>query len=332
MNALPDNDIQAVTAIREKLIGAIMFQAPSGAGKTTSALILAYGMMKAKYPDLDDADIWQKIGVIDTEHKRSLVNVGMLKGEVVIGKFLFVEFNKPYSVQRSFACFNVLKAKGAEVIIFDSTSHVWEGTGGIQDYQQKLGGQFQHWRKTNTDVYEPFIDLVTGVAHETTVINTSRTKQEHAMVQNELGRTEVKKLGMKPIQRDSLEYEFQIVFNIDMDNKAQVSKDNSGLFLGMNETITPAHGKLIYEWLDEGKDILAEKRKIAEAYKQQCLGLASDIATQAKEFGLVEWLNQLLGHAYYQGKKLHDLELEDLNGIRQHMQPLMEQKEAQGNA
>jgi len=325
------NDIQVVKAVREKLIGAIMLQAPSGAGKTTSALLLAYGMMKAKYPELKDEEIWIKIGVVDTEHKRSLVNVGMQKGNVTIGHYKFVEFNKPYSIERAFACFTVLKQQGVEVIIFDSTSHVWEGTGGIQDYQQALGGRFQDWRTANKDAYEPFVDLVTGVVHEITIINTARTKQEHAMVTNELGKTEVQKLGMKPIQRDSLEYEFQIVFNIDMDHKARVSKDNSGLFESMSEAITPEHGKLIYEWLDEGKDILAEKKEKERIENEKRLGLAADIHKQATDFNLLSWLGQTLAHPYFNVSRLEDLDMQKLEEIRKAMQPVMEQQEANGN-
>lgn len=325
------SDLMVTDAVREKLIGAIMLQAPSGAGKTVGALILAYGMMKAKYPEATEDEVWAKIGVIDTEHKRSLVNVGMLKGEIVVGRFKFVDFKKPYTIARATACFSLLKQQGVEVIIFDSTSHMWEGEGGILEYQQMLGGRFQDWQTANKDAYAPFIDLVTGVTHEVNVINTARTKQEHAMVVNELGKTEVQKLGMKPIQRDSLEYEFQIVFNVDMQQNARTSKDNSGLFMGQTFTIKPEHGKLIYEWLDEGKDIIAERREQERIMEEQRLGLAADIEKQAVDFNLKPWLNTMLAHPFFNVVNITDLPLDKLERLRVGIQDEMEKQEANGN-
>lgn len=320
------NDIQIGTAEREKLFGAIMFQAPSGGGKTVGALILAYGMMKHKYPELAEADVWKKIGLVDTEHRRALVNVNMMKGETKIGAFLHVPLQAPFSVERITYAVGLVKQAGCEVCILDSTSHIWEGSGGIQDYQQNLGGRFQDWRTANKDVYEPFVQLVTGQLHDMHMICTSRTKQEHAMVVNEMGRTEVKKLGMKPIQRDSLEYEFQIVFNINMEQVASVSKDNSGLFLGMNETITENHGKLIYEWLDEGKDIVAEREAEAARIEEQRMGLVQDIAKQAVDFNLNDWLGGVLAHPFF-NKPLEQLDYEKLVTIRQQLQIKMEEQE-----
>jgi len=65
---------------------------PSGSGKTVSALMLAYGMMKAKYPELSDEEIWPKIGVADTEHERSLLYEGLVFNNVRIGQFTFIHF------------------------------------------------------------------------------------------------------------------------------------------------------------------------------------------------------------------------------------------------
>lgn len=320
------NDIQLNVAEREKLFGAIMLQAPSGAGKTVGALILAFGIVKAKFPDMPEEEVWTKIGVVDTEHRRSLVNVNMLKGDLKIGKFLHVPLSAPYSVERVTYAVGLVKQAGCEVCIIDSTSHIWEGSGGIQDYQQNLGGRFQDWRTANKDAYDPFVKLVTGQLHDMHIINTSRTKQEYAMSQGEDGRMGVQKLGMKPIQRDSLEYEFQIVFNINMDNIASVSKDNSGLFLGQEFKITTEQGRLIYEWLDEGKDIIAEREAEAARLEEQRLGLVTDIETQATNFELQDWLNGVIAHPFF-GKPLANLDYDKLVTIRQQLQIQMEAKE-----
>lgn len=321
------NDIQIGDAVREKLIGAIMLQAPSGAGKTTGALILAFGMMRAKYPDLPENEVWGKIAVIDTEHRRALVNVNMLKGDVKIGVFKHIPLGKPYSVDRLVFALGLAHNQQCEVAIIDSTSHFWEGEGGIMDYQQELGGRFQDWKEANKEMYYPFIDAVTGVTHEMHIINTARTKQEHVMdIDEDTGKRVVKKLGLKPVQRDSLEYEFQVVFNIDMEHKARVSKDNSGLFLGMSKTLTTEHGKLLYQWLDEGKDIIAERQAEAERLEQQRIGLAMDIKAQAESFGLTAWLGQVTAHPYF-GSDVELLPLDKLEEIRVQLQKQMEAME-----
>ena len=52
--------IKARRAKREQLIAAVQVAGPSGAGKTLGALLVAYGMMKEKYPD--DWEVQLKVG------------------------------------------------------------------------------------------------------------------------------------------------------------------------------------------------------------------------------------------------------------------------------
>jgi hypothetical protein len=252
--------IQVRKAKREKLIAAVQLAGPSGAGKTLSALLMAYGMMKEVHPNLSDEELWDKIGLVDTEHERSLVYEGMEKSGVKIGQFLFVPLDKPYTISRYNEAVKAIKNAGAEVVILDSTSHAWEAEGGLLDLQQQKGGNFQAWREINP-VYAQFVDLSIGVTHRIHTISTARSKQEYAMEQSETGKLSVKKLGLKQVQRDSLEYEFQVVFNIDMEHKATVSKDNSGLFEGNNTMITPDHGRKLMQWLDKGIDVKGKEEE-----------------------------------------------------------------------
>jgi hypothetical protein len=250
-------------AKREKLLAAVQLAGPSGAGKTLSGLLIAYGMMKEKYPDLTEEQLWDKIGLVDTEHERSLIYEGKQDEKtygVKIGEFLFVPLEKPYTVNRYNEAVKAIKNAGAEVVIVDSVSHAWEAEGGLLDLQQQKGGNFQAWRDINP-VYGQFVDLATGVTHKIHTICTARSKQEYAMEQSETGKLSVKKLGMKQVQRDSLEYEFQIVFNIDMDHTATTSKDNSGFFEGNPSKITPDHGKKLIQWLDKGIDVKGKEEE-----------------------------------------------------------------------
>lgn len=247
-------------AVREMLIGSIALIGPSGSGKTLSALMIAKGMMDQKYGDtITDAEKWQKIGFIDTEHKRAKIYANTSRFGIEIGSFKHLDFTAPFTVDRLDHAVKILKGQyKVEVIISDSITHFWEGDEGLLDLQQKMGGNFQAWRTVNPH-YNAFVSLATGERHDIDMINCIRAKQEYQVSQNETGKLKVEKLGLKPQQRDSLEYEFQIVFSIDMSHVATTLKDNSGYFETMPQVITPTVGGMIYDWLKSGKDLAAEE-------------------------------------------------------------------------
>ncbi len=55
-----------------------------------------------------------------------------------------------------------------------------------------------------------------------------RTKQDYILNQKN-GKYVPEKEGLKAIQRDGLDYEFTVVFNLDSKNQATCSKDRTGL-------------------------------------------------------------------------------------------------------
>lgn len=275
-------------AVREKLILAIALMGASGAGKTLSALLLAFGFMRAKYPELSDVDIWKKIGVVDTEHNRSKIHVGRTINGVKIGNFIHLDFDGDFTVERYGFAQAALKSKGCEIVIIDSGSHAWEGDGGLLDLQQKKGGNYQSWREVNPH-YKKFIDIVTGVAHNMHTITCLRTKQEYAMTETGTGKLKVEKLGTKPVQRDNLEYEMQIVLHIDMDHRASATKDNSDIFEAPVQ-LSPAHGEKLYEWIEVGVDV----RKQEEEERMKVIEEIAQMVTEYEE--LDERLNEMEQH------------------------------------
>ena len=57
------------------------------------------------------------------------------------------------------------------------------------------------------------------------------------------------KVGLKAVQRDNVDYEFTLVFDLDIKHNAVASKDRTGLFMNRPEfVITPQVGKLIRNW------------------------------------------------------------------------------------
>jgi len=70
------------------------------------------------------------------------------------------------------------------------------------------------------------------------------------------GKYSVEKLGLKGITRDGMDYEFTIVFDLDIKHNASASKDRTGLFMDKPEgIITPEYGKRILQWCEAGTSL-----------------------------------------------------------------------------
>lgn len=218
---------------------------PSGAGKTLSALYLAYGV----------TGDWGKIALIDTEHGRDQFYGN--RSDLEVGEYLYQELVPPFTVERYIAI-----AKEAEqavgpdgVVIIDSFSHAWEGEGGVLDFkelteQQQGKNSFTAWSDAGKKQNTLINTLLSLNAH---VIVTMRTKMAYAMEQNDRGKTVPVKIGLAPVQRENTEYEFDLVFNIARNHNACVSKDTTFLD-NWNGVITPELGTSLKNWLAGGAE------------------------------------------------------------------------------
>jgi AAA domain len=257
-------------ARREKMKAVVGFIGCSGSGKTAGALLTAHGMMKEAYPDLTDEEIWDKIGVIDTEHGRSKLYAGSTFGETTIGQFLHIDFDPPYSTERYNSAVLAMKGAGCEVIIVDSLSHNWQGEGGIvETHGQMSGNSFQNWGKLAPETTQLVKTLTRNDVH---IFATLRTKQEYVVEQNAEGKSVPRKVGTKPVQKDEMEYEFMLNFSIGIDHMAETSKDNTQMFEGKPIKITSEVGRKLYQWLELGIDVKAEEEaqrtKLIDEVKQ----------------------------------------------------------------
>ena len=89
-------------------------QGPSGSGKTYSALLLANGL----------SDDWNKIAVIDTEN-------GSADLYAHLGNYQVLQLTKPFTPERYIEAIETCEKQGMKVVIIDSISTEWEGSGGI---------------------------------------------------------------------------------------------------------------------------------------------------------------------------------------------------------
>lgn len=235
-------------AARQKTKLRMALQGISGGGKTLSALYIAYGM----------TGDWGKVALIDTEHDRALEYAARSDLPIPTGQFLHAHMDPPYSVEKYIQYVRM----GADivgpdgVVIVDSLSHAWAGAGGVLEYKDAIAatqrGQnsYTAWNAAGK-LQNTMVDTILSVPCHT--ICTLRVKQDYALQPNERGKMEPVKLGLAPIQRENLEYEFDIVLNIARNHIATTSKDVTFLD-GFGAVITPQLGKDLAAWLNEGKE------------------------------------------------------------------------------
>ncbi|WMC07181.1 AAA family ATPase [Elizabethkingia anophelis] len=206
-------------------------QGASGTGKTYSSLLLAKGLTRNNL---------SKVAVIDTEN-------GSADLYAHLGSYNVLSLQPPYTPESYIKAIEVCENAGMEVIILDSISHEWDE---LLDFHSKLAGNsFTNWAKV-TPRQKAFVDKILQTnAH---VIATMRTKQDYVLNQKD-GKYIPEKVGLKSVQRDGLDYEFTLVFDIDIKHYAVASKDRTGLFMGKPEfVISEATGSKVLEWCNNG--------------------------------------------------------------------------------
>lgn len=237
------NQLQLKKATRKKVKLRLNLSAPSGAGKTYGALLLAKGLVGS----------WDKIAVIDTEN-------GSASLYEHLGDFNVIDLAPPFSPERYMDAIDACVSAGMEAIIIDSSSHEWSGPGGCLEINEKLaqaryrGNTWSAWNET-TPRHDAFVQKVLHC--DSHIITCTRSKMETIMGEDK----KIKKVGMKDIQRDGWEYELTVSLSIDRDTHMTVaSKDRTELFEGKEPfKITEQTGLMIKDWCDKG--IVPEKPK-----------------------------------------------------------------------
>ena len=216
---------------------------PAGSGKTFSALQIAFGL-------------GGKIALIDTEHG---------SGELYahLGDYDVATLTPPFTAEKYIDLIHTAEAAGYNVIIIDSLSHAWAGEGGLLDQQGKIadsgkGNSFTAWR-TITPMHNALVEaMLQSPAH---LIATTRAKTEYVLEKNRDGKDVPRKVGLAPVQREGMEYEFTIFFDLSANHLASSSKDRTSLYDGRAPFVpNPEIGRELLDWLESGVDPLEDQR------------------------------------------------------------------------
>jgi hypothetical protein len=239
---------------------------PAGSGKTFSALLMAYGI----------TNDWDKIALIDTENHSGELYADYNQNGHKIGEYGYIEIVPPYTPEKYIAAIRECEENGIECIIIDSLTHAWAGEGGLLDkkgqIEKKTGNGWTAWRDI-TPVHNRLVETI--LASKCHVIATLRAKMDY--VQEKFGdKTVIRKVGMNPIQREGMEYEFTVFIDLDQDHTATSSKDRTSLFDGKTFKPDIHDGKKLLAWLESGTDELPPVAPVASC---EPLGATKDNST-----------------------------------------------------
>lgn len=262
--------IEFTPATRKSAKARIALAGPSGSGKTYTALALATAL-------------GDHVAVIDTERGSAA------KYEGINGWAFHTWAPQSFSPTSLVEALGVASGDGFGVVVVDSLSHYWMGVDGMleqADRRAKGGNTFSGWKEARPDERRMIDALAAYPGH---VIVTLRVKTEYVIEKDDRGKNVPRKVGLKPEQREGIEYEFDLVGDLDLDNTLSVSKSR---IPALSRAVVPLPGAeladTIREWLSDGETALG-----ALDYREQALK-ATDKAT-LKQLGVTVKARGLAG-------------------------------------
>jgi hypothetical protein len=206
---------------------------PSGSGKTYTLLNVA-------------TEVGGPIAVVDTEH-------GSASKYADIFDFDVLELDS-YDPARLIAIIDDVVKKGYRVLCVDSLSHFWIGKDGELDKVDRAArrmhtpNSFAAWKEV-TPLHNALIDkIVSSPLH---ILASMRAKTEWVIDRDErTGKTAPRKVGLAPVMRDGIEYEFDVCGDMDQENTLVITKTRcpklaGGVFTKPGKELA----ELLKEWL-----------------------------------------------------------------------------------
>ena len=230
---------------------------PAGSGKSYTALRFAFALKKL-LEESEQRPI--SVAAIDTENGSISKYVGESEDDLK-WEFDVVDL-QDHSPSSYTQLIKLAGGAGYDILIVDSLSHAWTGTGGALDQvdRKKAAGKnafTDGWREV-TPLHNAMIDAIVGASCH--VIATMRTKTEWVMETDARGKVVPRKIGLAPIQRAGMEYEFDIVCDIDQETHTlTVTKSRCKAI--DNAIITKPGFTFfvpVFSWLESGSDIPRE--------------------------------------------------------------------------
>lgn len=299
-------EIHRATKRRAKL--RLGMSGPAGSGKTYSALLIASGL-------------GGKIGMIDTEH-----GSGDLYADLLPEGYDVLRLAPPFTPGRYIEAIRAMEQAGVTTIIIDSLTHAWSGEGGSLDRQGKIadrsGNSWQAWRQVTPEHNALVEALLQSRCH---IIATMRAKTEYVQEKDErTGKQVVRKIGLAPIMRDGIDYEFTIFMELDAQHMAYIGKDRTRLFDGQIVKPDAEVGRRLLAWLQSGEE---EPEAEQQALGEQKLTELSEAIRRARD---LDELYHVFATAYRTANAVPDVAaIAELTRIKDERKAALEAEEAE---
>jgi nucleoside-triphosphatase THEP1 len=215
---------------------------PSGSGKTMTALRMAKGIAQK---------MRTSVAVIDTEARSA---------SKYADRYDFVVDNlQTKTIEQYIASMNDAAKAGYKVLVIDSLSHAWrELTEEVDRITQASASKnsLLSWGKVGPKQKRLVEAVLNFPGH---LIVTMRSKTEWVIGEGQNGKTAPQKIGLAPEQGKGIEYEFDVLIEMNQQHQAIITKDRTGKF--QDETIEKPgedFGAALYDWLSSGKAEIPE--------------------------------------------------------------------------
>ena len=206
---------------------------PSGSGKTYSALRIATAL-------------GGPVAVIDTEHG----SAAKYADEFAFDRVELSEFHPHRYVE----LIQAAAANGYAVLVIDSITHEWSGPGGCLELvdvyaKKRQGNKYAAWADV-TPLHNAFIEAIHQAPLH--ILATMRSKMEYLQTED-AGKKAIQRVGMAPITREGVEYEFDLMLDLDLSHTGAVTKSRART---MTDKIYPFPGEEfardLLAWLNAG--------------------------------------------------------------------------------
>jgi hypothetical protein len=190
------------TKVQARLRMAI--QGPAGSGKTYTALCFGVALAAVR---------GGRLAVIDTERGSASKYADRYDFDVVT--------LDSFQPERYVEAIDAAERAGYPVLVIDSLSHAWEGEGGVLSLvdeasrRSSSGNSFAAWGVV-TPRHRALVDAMLQAGLD--VIATMRTKTEYVLEPDDRGKLVPRRKGTRPVQREGLEYEFDLVAEMAADS------------------------------------------------------------------------------------------------------------------
>ena len=221
--AKPDGSVSFQKAVKRDAKLRFAVCGPSGSGKTYTLLKLA-------------TELGGPVALVDTER-------GSASKYADLFEFDVLEMDS-YDPLRLIAIIEYAAANGYRVLCIDSLSHFWIGKDGELDKVDRAARRMQNpnsfaaWKQV-TPIHNALIDkIISAPLH---ILVSMRAKTEWVLDRDSAtGKTAPRKVGLAPVMRDGIEYEFDVCGDMDHENTLEITKSRCPKLTG---TAFPKPGK-----------------------------------------------------------------------------------------